>query len=384
MSITSASLINSRIESDGVLRFQLENVNHSIANALRRTILSDIPCLAFKTTPHNENEANFIKNTTRLNNEILKQRLACIPIHIKDLDSDYRNLVVEIEKKNETENVILVTTEDFKIKDTNTDTYLSTQAVNKIFPPNSLTGDHIIFCRLKPRISNEVPGEEIKVHAKISLQTAAVNSAYNVASTCAYGNSVDKVKQDEKWQEIREKISEQVEESEIKSESIELAKQNWYNHEGKRITLENSFDFIIESVGVYKNCELVEKACDVLIKGLTDIMNMAQQDELNIVKSENTIANCYDIILQNTDYTLGKSIEYGLFEKFFNDDENRHLSYIAFALYHPHDDYSVIRLAFMESEFESNTDFISMCRQDISMACGFCVQLFADIKGDFV
>ena len=36
-----------------------------------------------------------------------------------------------------------------KIKDTNTDTYLSKQAVNKIFPPNSLTGDHIIFCRLK-------------------------------------------------------------------------------------------------------------------------------------------------------------------------------------------------------------------------------------------
>ena len=131
MNMTS-SLINSRIETDGILRFQLENVNHSIANAIRRTILSDIPCLAFKTTPHNENEANFIKNTTRLNNEILKQSLACIPIHIKDLDSDYRNLVVEIEKKNETENVILVTTNDFKIKDTNTDTYL-TPTGNRIF-----------------------------------------------------------------------------------------------------------------------------------------------------------------------------------------------------------------------------------------------------------
>ena len=31
--------------------------------------------------------------------------------------------------------------------------------------------------------------------------------------------------------------------------------------------------------------------------------------------SENTIENCYDIILENEDYTMGKVIEYILYEK---------------------------------------------------------------------
>ena len=51
----------------------------SIANAIRRTILSDIECVVFKTTPHSENKVDIHINTTRMNNEILKQRLTCIP-----------------------------------------------------------------------------------------------------------------------------------------------------------------------------------------------------------------------------------------------------------------------------------------------------------------
>ena len=67
--------ISSRDEADGILTFTLAGINVSIANGLRRTILSDIPVLAFKTFPHNENQADFITNTSRFNNEILKQRL---------------------------------------------------------------------------------------------------------------------------------------------------------------------------------------------------------------------------------------------------------------------------------------------------------------------
>ena len=74
---SKSSFISSRNESGDIMYFQIQDVNYSIANALRRTILADIPVLGFKTFPHNENEANFIKNTTRLNNEILKQRLSC-------------------------------------------------------------------------------------------------------------------------------------------------------------------------------------------------------------------------------------------------------------------------------------------------------------------
>ena len=51
----------------------------------------NIPTVVFKTFPHSENLANIITNTTRLNNEVLKQRLACIPIHISDLTMPITN-----------------------------------------------------------------------------------------------------------------------------------------------------------------------------------------------------------------------------------------------------------------------------------------------------
>ena len=62
-------------DGDGVLYFTLSNLNVSIANSLRRVILSDIPTLAFKTFPDKENQANITTNTSRFNNEILKQLL---------------------------------------------------------------------------------------------------------------------------------------------------------------------------------------------------------------------------------------------------------------------------------------------------------------------
>ena len=90
------SYLSSKEEGDGTLRFTLENINLSVANALRRTMLSDIPTLAFKTFPHEENQADFIANTSRLNNEILKQRLSCIPIHGIQQDQPYEDLEVHI------------------------------------------------------------------------------------------------------------------------------------------------------------------------------------------------------------------------------------------------------------------------------------------------
>ena len=64
-------------ESDTV-SFTLSGINVSLANALRRTLLSDIPTVVFRTTPHEENRCTIHSNTSRLNHEkrfILKEYL---------------------------------------------------------------------------------------------------------------------------------------------------------------------------------------------------------------------------------------------------------------------------------------------------------------------
>ena len=155
----SAQFVSFRGQKKGVLHFTIDNINVSIANALRRTILADIPTLVFNCFPHEQNDADIHINTSRMNNEMLKQRLSCIPIHIKDHSLPYKELTVEISMKNATENTIDITTENFKIKNDTSGKYLDENAVRKIFPKSPETGDYILFSRLRPKISTIMPGE---------------------------------------------------------------------------------------------------------------------------------------------------------------------------------------------------------------------------------
>ena len=56
--------------------------------------------------------------------------------------------------------------------------------------------------------------------------------------------------------------------------------------------------------------------------------------------------NCFDIILENEDYTIGKIMEYALFSKYYENIKT--LSYCGFVKMHPHDKDSIIRVAYKE------------------------------------
>ena len=88
-------------EKDDILRFTINNIDVSLINALRRIILSEIPITVIRSAPYAKNDVNILKNTTRLNNEILKQRLSSIPIFIRDELSleELREYEVEVNMK---------------------------------------------------------------------------------------------------------------------------------------------------------------------------------------------------------------------------------------------------------------------------------------------
>ena len=95
---------------DDMLTFTLKNTDVSIANALRRTILGNIRAVVMAKT-----DCNISVNTTRFNNEILKQRLACIPICLSPNEEEIKVFSIELNKSNSTAATVMVTTEDFKI-----------------------------------------------------------------------------------------------------------------------------------------------------------------------------------------------------------------------------------------------------------------------------
>ena len=219
MSKTSASLeslkdtmLNLKIskieEVNNILTFTINNINVSYINAIRRVILANIPILVFKSEPYEKNNINIISNKTRLNNEIIKQRISSIPVHIDDIKSfPYKDYIFEIDVKNDTQEILYITTNDFKIKNINSDTYLSKSDVNKIFPPNNITNDYIIISRLRENIGDNIDCEELILNANLEIGTAEESGMFNVSSICCYGNTIDSVKIKEEWGLKEEELS---------------------------------------------------------------------------------------------------------------------------------------------------------------------------------
>jgi DNA-directed RNA polymerase subunit L len=342
---SSENIVNPRVEitsntKDDELTFTLSNVDVSIANSLRRIILSEIPIIVFRVSPNEKNKCNIIANTCGLNNEIVKHRLSCIPIHIKDIDEfPYKNYITEINVSNNTDTTIYVTTKDFIIKDTVTGKNLPQDKIHEIFPANDYTGDYIDFVRLKPRIADEIQPKTIHLTCEFDIGTAKEDGAYNVVSTCSYGNTIDEATQEAKLQQLKQKLKDEGK----KEHEINFEAENWKLLEGKRIFKKDSFDFIIQSIGIYTNFELLSLACKIMTENLQNIDSLNDKDEIEIKLSENTIKNSYDIILDNYDYTVGKVIEYFFNHKFY---KTKMLTYCGFKMLHPHDSYSIIRVAY--------------------------------------
>lgn len=322
------------------LRFTVSRINVAFANAIRRTIIGEVPTVVFRTSPHEQNRSEILVNTTRMNNELLKQRLSCIPIHIQDTAFPIDDYVVEINRRNDSDMIEYVTTGDFRIRNTKTDRYLSEAETRRMFPVDSLTGDHIDFARLRPRISDEIPGEELNMVCGLSIGTAKEDGAFNVASTCAYGATVDAVAANAaltaRLKDLKAAGEDQA--------ALDRMRTDWQALEAKRYVKPDSFDFVLETVGVFTNEELVLKACHVVMDKLRTFQDLIEADGTIIqsLETSSTIEFGYDIHLVNEDYTLGKVLEYVMYSKHFG----KTLTYCGFSKPHPHRSESYLRLGF--------------------------------------
>jgi DNA-directed RNA polymerase subunit L len=169
---------------------------------------------------------------------------------------------------------------------------------------------------------------------------ASQDGAFNVISTCAYECTPDDSKANEVW---KEKAAE-MKKGEKSDEEIEFEKRNWFLLDAKRYYQPNSYDFIVETVGVFDNNEIVLKACEIMISKCEKFLENLQHGKVAIVPSETTLKNGFDVTLVNEDYTLGKVIEFYLYQQNFIADKT--LSFCGFRKPHPHATDSIIRVAF--------------------------------------
>jgi DNA-directed RNA polymerase subunit L len=366
----------SKTDENGQLKFSIDRLNVSLANALRRVILSDIPTFVFRTFPYAECKASITVNTSRIHNEIVKQRLSCIPIHITETDFPYQEYVLEVSVVADGGEIRYVTTKDFKLKNKTNGKYLTDVKVHEIFPPNPITGDYIEFMRLLPKMTEYGEGEQLTLTCEIDIGSAKEDGAFNVVSTCAYQMTMDPSKVDDAW---RVKEAELVKEgvAAIGSEEMKAQRKNWALLDAQRQTKEDSFDFVIETVGVFSNADIVSKAAQIMINKCTKFIRDIESGENHIIPTVSTIQNGYDIELKGEDYTLGKVLEFFLHDKHYADDQT--VTYCAFRKIHPHNPDSMIRVGFADTVGVDEgivAEYITTCARD-------AIAVFEHIRDQF-
>ena len=83
------------------------------------------------------------------------------------------------------------------------------------------------------------------------------------------------------------------------------------------------------------------------------------------------------LTLFNEDYTIGKVIEYILHYDYYLQEQV--LSYVGFIKFHPHDDYSIIRMAYSDDDLFNNANIYDM----IGYVCETGINIFTNLKEYF-
>ena len=384
--IISNITLNPLDETDLIFKFTLSGLNVSLANALRRTIQDDIPTYVF-----NIKTCNVEINTGRLHNEILKHRLECIPIHstvsvndwlLKRPDHNiFEKYIMELDVKNDGEQTIYVTTADFKIKNKSTGRPLTSAEMERLFPKNRLTNSNIIFARLRPRISETMPGEHLKLSCEFMISSGAVNSAFTAVCCSVYGNTIDSESANKAWESTELRLRDEATKrgESINQSEIEFQKKNFNILDRQRYFVTDSFDFNIESVGVYEPRELCRNACIILQHQFDELAEEIDTRDDLIHFSDTTMANSFDFVLEHNDYTIGKVLEFYLYDKgFVAKGGSPKIAFCGFKKMHPHDEHSIIRVSYNTNKADK-----SWLKNDLKDACKESALLFKALSKKF-
>lgn len=353
---------------NNVFHCTISNILLPFANAIRRTILSNIPVIGFYTEKYKNNKCNIEVNTSRLHNEILKHRLSCIPVHKKilnesdeSIDEFCKNYILEVDVKNTTDQVIYVTTADFRVKHRESGRYVAKDEVSQWFKANPKSGDHPIFARLRPKLGSGVEGEQIKLTCEFAKLDGTVSGVYTSACLCVCTNTKDDAKAAVMKGEMKSKMEGEGEDK----ETIEYALKNFDLLDAYRYGVPNSYDFRVESVGVYENEEMMKYACVYLQNKFVDLYSKVDAGDIPIILSEVGVdKNMYDVVFEGEDYTVGNIINDLIYKKYIEESELKKVTFTAFKKLHPHDESSVLRVAVVDSH---PVEYIKSILKDVMM-----------------
>lgn len=324
--------------------FTLEGIHASLANALRRIMISEIPTVGFRCEKEGEQlepdkkDIHVLQNTGALHNEFMSHRLSMIPLAFYkdkslfiassvDPTTKKRHYFYQDSSKNVTRdkyqlNVVNKETDKSLSVFTSDITHIDGKKKPECIQPDPTLGEnnYIILTKLKP-------SEKLHVHLQPSIGLGQENSLFSPVGTVAYKfvqESDDQIKKAlaKKIEMVNDERSKKKIEILSEEETKEL-ERDFGLLDSKRVYKKDSdgnattFDFQVESNGGLPVLNIIETAIEVLYHKIYDIHSVIQKDEsgaytflkegMMITRSPTRMVG-YDITIPNEDHTLGNLI----------------------------------------------------------------------------
>lgn len=324
--------------------FDIENLDLSIINSIRRIILTEIPVVGFYG--EEETSIEMISNTGPLHNEFMKHRIGLIPINVDEKitdnyeDNDYK---FELNVNNTGSSTINITTADFK--GSYKDKELSKTELKELFPMNPVTKENILITRLRPN-------EELHFIATAIKRTAKTNASFSSVSLANLYYIED-------------------EKESSKKDNILDKHRSYYKNKYGDPTL---IKFEIESINKLSYKYLFSKAIEILINKLEKLIDNINNNEINIEPVPNNPFSV-NFHIDNEDDTLGNVIQSVLHNKYIRENKkfkNINCNYIGYICPHPLKKLMIIRITlenqtneeiFKEFLMENSNDIINYLKE---------------------
>lgn len=384
--LTSAPLLSG---ADNRLRasFVFHDTNVTVANTLRRAILTQTPSVGFRTEPYDKSDITISINTTPLVNEMVAHRIGMIPINADPLTFNPDLFTFELDVENKSKEIRDVRAADFKIymRDPRKPLEEPVQIdTSTLFPPDPITGETVLITRLRPQWNPTAPNERIKLRARASVSTGAENIRWSPVCQSSYSYTLDT---DEahlqevflKWLERNKKI---VNIADIDPARLEELKTEFKTMEIQRCYLTdaagnpNNFSFQVESVGIQSIPTIVHNAlvsCEVLVKKYIDLDGGALPANIRIQEGDSRFPSI-DFIFTNESHTLGNLLSTWLVDNKITYAADSVITYAGYKVPHPLRPEMFVRVGVkegMDIDVRRQT-----ARQAMAEACKELMKLF--------
>jgi DNA-directed RNA polymerase subunit L len=386
---TGGTFKNFKYEGKDTLTFQLQNSHVSYANTLRRIMLVEVPSVAFRAEILKDGSTSDIvieKNTTAMSNEMLAHRIGLIPIHANPANWNPNKYEFKLNVENTSNSLLDVKVADIEVYERNNDDELIKIPNTKFFHPDPISHDTCLLAVLKPKVGNANP-EILSFKAKATVGIGRENIRFSPTSQCSYSYTRDsdpeKIKTIFiKWLDRHKKIN--YNELETDNERKELYMREFNTMEAQRCYVTdskgepNSFDFVVESIGVFDPFDILIEALRVIEKKCYMYAAIDKDIPENVkIQPTKKEARGFDIYFQNEDHTLGNLLTSWMDENILdpNSVSENSITFCGYCVPHPLRDEMMMTII-------AKDDLV--CRKAISAAAMNCGKMFASWRENII